>query len=215
MTGPASAPAGFGPREAALVRLSARLAGRDRAALEEAMAGARDTLDAQEVEEALVQSYLFLGYPTALNALALWREVSARGPTRGTSVPPGEWAARGEAVCRAVYAGQYARLRDNVRALHPEVERWMVEEGYGKVLGRRALDLATRELCVVAILAVDDQPRQLYSHLRGALNVGVPPEVVEAALTEALRAAAEDVARRSRDVWRRVRARTESPRDLA
>jgi 4-carboxymuconolactone decarboxylase len=46
------------------------------------------------------------------------------------------WRARGQEVCRAVYGGQYPRLRENVRDLHPDMERWMVEEGYGKVLGR-------------------------------------------------------------------------------
>ncbi|GIS80694.1 MAG: hypothetical protein CM1200mP14_22600 [Gammaproteobacteria bacterium] len=32
--------------------------------------------------------------------------------------------------------------------------------------------LVERELCIVALLAVLDVPKQLYSHLRGALNVG-------------------------------------------
>ena len=55
----------------------------------------------------------------------------------------------------------------------------MVTEGYGKVLGRAGLDLATRELCIVALLAPQDAGPQLYSHLRGALNVGAAPEDVD------------------------------------
>ena len=47
---------------------------------------------------------------------------------------------RGEEVCRTVYGGQYEGLRRNVRDLHPDMERWMVVEGYGKVLGRPGLD---------------------------------------------------------------------------
>ena len=33
------------------------------------------------VEEVLLQGYLFLGYPTALNAIALWRQLSGRLPS--------------------------------------------------------------------------------------------------------------------------------------
>ena len=63
-------------------------------------------------------------------------------------------------------------------ALHPDLDRWMIEEGYGKVLGRPRLDLPERELCISSLLVGLGAPIQLYSHLRGALQVGVPPTVV-------------------------------------
>jgi 4-carboxymuconolactone decarboxylase len=37
-------------------------------------------------------------------------------------------------------------------------------------------------LCIVAACAAAGQDRQLHSHLHGALNAGVSPEVVRAAL---------------------------------
>jgi 4-carboxymuconolactone decarboxylase len=141
--------------------------------------------DPLEVEEVLLQSYLFLGYPLALNAFGLWREVSGRGAGEGTPDDWTAWIERGEDVCRTVYGGQYQGLRRNVRDLHPDMERWMVVEGYGKVLGRPALSLAARELCIAALLAVLGVPRQLYSHLRGALNAGAGMAEVEEALQEA------------------------------
>jgi 4-carboxymuconolactone decarboxylase len=49
-------------------------------------------------------------------------------------------------------------------------------EGYGKVL-RSALDLKTRELCIIALLASQDAPHQLHSHLRGALTGATTAEV--------------------------------------
>ena len=78
-----------------------------------------------------------------------------------------------------MYGGQYEKLRANIAALHPDMERWMVREGYGKVLGRPGLDLATRELCIVALLAPQDAGPQLYSHLRGALNAGADEALVD------------------------------------
>jgi alkylhydroperoxidase/carboxymuconolactone decarboxylase family protein YurZ len=62
------------------------------------------------------------------------------------------------------------------------MERWMIVEGYGKVLSRPGLDLATRELCIVALLAPQDAAPQLYSHLRGALNAGAAESDVDEAV---------------------------------
>jgi 4-carboxymuconolactone decarboxylase len=155
-----------------LIRLSAALATGETDALDRELAAAAALVDSQAVEEALLQSYLFLGYPAALRGLAAWRALSGMmapdAPTGGEA----EWAARGAATCERVYGGQYARLRSNIAALHPDMERWMVVEGYGKVLSRPGLGLALRELCIVALLAPQDAAPQLYSHLRGALNAG-------------------------------------------
>jgi 4-carboxymuconolactone decarboxylase len=93
-----------------------------------------------------------------------------------------EWRARGEVTCAAVYDGMYDKLRVNIRQLHPALDAAMVVEGYGKILGRPGLDLPRRELCIVAACASTNQDRQLHSHLRGALNVGVPADDVREAL---------------------------------
>ena len=81
----------------------------------------------------------------------------------------------------------------------------MVAEGYGKVLGRPGLDLVDRELCIVAMLAVQDSPRQLYSHLRGALNAGATEEDVEGVLEEAREFTDGHTLERAWDGWRLVR----------
>ena len=190
-----------------MIQLSAALAARNSGCLRRALEESARLEDSVQVEEVILQSYLFLGYPLALNAFALWREISGREAGEGV---PDEWTAwgeRGEDVCRTVYGGQYEGLRRNVRALHPDMERWMVVEGYGKVLGRRGLDLATRELCIVALLAVLQTPRQLYSHLRGALSAGALPEEVEEALRMACIHLDTDGSAESWAVWDRVRAR--------
>ncbi len=186
--------------------LSAALAARDTAVLEEALGHAADRAEGSEVEEVILQSYLFLGYPASLNAFALWREITGR-PADPPAEDAGPWSERGAAVCQAVYAGQYAGLRANIRRLHPDMERWMVDEGYGKVLGRPGLDLATRELCITALLAVLDAPRQLYSHSRGALNVGATAQGVARALELAAEVSDEGARMRAAETWAAVRQR--------
>lgn len=186
--------------------LSAALAARGPAALDAAMAAAALHADPLEVEEVLLQSYLFLGYPAALNGFARWRECSGRPAPEATPEAP-SWDERGATVCRAVYGGRYEGLRANVRRLHPDMERWMVNEGYGKVLGRPGLPLATRELCIAALLAVLDAPRQLYSHLRGALNAGADERQVVRALAVAGAVSDDEARDRAADTWAAVLAR--------
>jgi len=194
--------------EAALVRLSASLASRDRERIATSLHAAKDVASDEAVEEAILQSYLFLGYPAALQALQSWRELAPLAETRrAEDLHWEDWAARGERVCGVVYAGQYERLRRNVAGLHPDLERWMLVEGYGKVLGRPALPLRTRELCIVALLASQDAREQLYSHLRGALNAGASAEQVRGALEIALAGVPAERSAVALDTWREVLAR--------
>jgi 4-carboxymuconolactone decarboxylase len=181
-----------------------------------------------------VQSYLVLGYPAALNALALWRERGGRGAAHGLApegvalesaaeaagaagAEPGSgggewarWRARGEVVCARVYGGQYGRLRENVARLHPELAEWMVTEGYGKVLGRPGLALEVRELCIAVLLAGLDAEPQLRSHLRGALLVGATPAEVGEALELAAEVLPPGRMAVAREVWGEVRRRWEA-----
>ncbi len=196
-------------RRAALLRLSAALAAGNEQVLAEAMAGAARAAPRVEAEEVLLQGFLFLGYPATLRVLALWRE-RVGGPAAAVAPPEerADWQARGERVCREVYGEAYERLRENVAGLHPDIDRWMLEEGYGKVLGRPGLPLRERELCIVALLAgVPTAARQLHSHLRGALNVGATPEEVDEALAVAAGVLPAQSMKAARARWADVRER--------
>lgn len=117
------------------------------------------------VDQLLLQSVLMVGWPRALTATATWRTI---GPARAVAEADGaapdrtlEWQARGEAVCNKVYGANYQRLGNHVAALHPALESWMVTEGYGCTMGRPGLDLARRELWVVAQVAVRGAERPM------------------------------------------------------
>jgi 4-carboxymuconolactone decarboxylase len=137
------------------------------------------------VEELLISSVLYVGYPRALVAMAVFRRRTP-DPAPGAEVSDygrwREWLERGEATCREVYGKHYDRLRHNVRALHPALETWMMVDGYGKTLSRPGLDLMRRELCSVALLIPQAAPRQLVAHLRGALNAGATPAQLDEVL---------------------------------
>ena len=127
--------------------------------------------------EGMFQLYLFCGYPRALNALRVYREREvaagfAPAPDVGDDPPRDAARARGEEVCRRVYGARYAALLQRVDALHPALGRLMVEEGYGRVLGRPGLEPVWREIATVGALVPLGVPRQVRAHLRGALNLG-------------------------------------------
>jgi len=161
------------------------------------------------VEELLLQSILMCGYPRALVAMTVWRKFS--GVKAPSSDPDSsyeahtEWTSRGEATCGIVYGENYRKLRDNVRALHPAVDEWMIAEGYGRTLSRPGLDLMRRELCTVAQTAILETERQLHSHLRGALNAGADPMQVDAVLSVVNPMISFDAWRKVKELWRSVR----------
>ncbi len=192
---------------AALVRTGALLAGGDEPAVRAALAVANDVVRPEWVEEVVLQTYLFAGFPRALNAAREWRRISGRPAPREDELESYDvdaMTARGEATCATVYGPFYERLRVNIRDLHPALDSWMIVEGYGKVLGRPQLDLARRELCVVAACAVAQQDRQLHSHLHGALHAGASASVISAALDVIADLLPPDVARRYAALWSRV-----------
>ncbi|HEV8449437.1 MAG TPA: carboxymuconolactone decarboxylase family protein [Gemmatimonadaceae bacterium] len=189
----------------ALVRLAAVVAAGDEGSLRDEISRSAGAIPDVWVEELLLQTYLFAGFPRTLNAMREWRRIhptiasapESRTPTR----------ADGEATCERVYGKMYDRLRENIRHLHPLLDDWMISEGYGKVLSRAGLDLPRRELCIVAACAATAQDRQLHSHLHGALNAGASAGAIDAAVD-----VLGDVldATRLRDVkllWARVRGK--------
>jgi 4-carboxymuconolactone decarboxylase len=161
------------------------------------------------VEELILQSVLMVGYPRALVAFSIWRKVAEMSPVdtdpdQDYSRAP-EWTRRGEELCAIVYGENYRKLRQSVHALHPALDSWMITEGYGRTLARPGLDLRRRELCTVAQTAVLETPRQLHSHLRGALNAGATFGQIEGTLSIVNPLLSFDQWKKIKELWRTVR----------
>jgi 4-carboxymuconolactone decarboxylase len=202
---------GLSDGDRALILLSAAVATGTDDEVEARLEDAVRATSSQRIEEALLQSHLFIGYPRALAALEALRRIEPE-PAVDAAESGVDRAGRGERVCRVVYGDSFERLRANVGALHPELPGWMIEDGYGRVLGRPGLDLRTRELCVVALLAAQPTPAQLYSHLRGALNAGATEAEVGEVLARVLPPGGA-VRERALHVWRAVRSRRADTND--
>ena len=164
------------PRQAALVTLSAAIAGSDGPGIErEAERAAAAGVEPAALYETVLQSYLFVGFPRAIEAFFAAQPVLERlGATPAAPVPDDHaaWRRDGEALCRRVYGRNYDRLVETMRKLSPDLAARMIDEGYGKTLSRPGLDAADREYGVVAILTVTRMWRQLRSHALGTVHVG-------------------------------------------
>src|SRR5919206_2544210 len=94
-----------------LVRIAGAIAGSPEGQMRATMSDAIDEVDPVAVEEIILQSYLFAGFPRALNAARAWRSVSGR------PAPPDDehatvddlelWREQGEETCRVVYGDMY------------------------------------------------------------------------------------------------------------
>jgi 4-carboxymuconolactone decarboxylase len=126
-------------------------------------------------EETALMLVLHAGFPAALEGLGVLQRAWPGRARAGAAASPRQWRLRGERNCRRVYGRSFDRLMDNVKALHPDLAEWMVEQGYGRVLSRPRLDGLTRERVAVAVLAALGWERQLVSHLLGAVRFGATP----------------------------------------
>lgn len=207
--------ASFAPRTQARPRLLALYSGAialaDEAAMTAAVTVAKNLDIARpDLYEIVLQSYLFLGFPRMLVAAehfhGQYKEEEKK--PRSTLQPVGaeeaaEWFERGIALCRLVYADNYERLKDRVEMMAPEIFRWMVFEGYGKVLSRPGLSIVERELAIIACLMIENRPAQLFSHVRGALNIGADSDWIRLVI-EDIGHSAGDGYQTAADICRRL-----------
>jgi 4-carboxymuconolactone decarboxylase len=90
---------------------------------------------------------------------------------------------RGREVRRAVLgAAHVARTQAQQTPLDADFQRFITEVAWGSVWARPGLDLRTRSLITLAVLAALGRTEELRLHLRGSQNLGVPQQE----LTEAL-----------------------------
>ena len=131
----------------------------------------------EELYEVFLQTYLFAGFPAALESVRALSKVFGyeENDIKTEEQIIAEYTTylkKGETVYKKVYAANAEKVREELLRLSPELAAWAMIEGYGKTLSRPNLDAKKRELCVVASLVQLGWDRQLYSHILGARNVG-------------------------------------------
>jgi len=138
--------------------------------------------------ELFIHLSLFLGYPAMLDGLERLAAITRRKAAGGT-VSRGKKgiAKKGNVILRRIYGDQASKLIFHLDQLEEGLGTRIAADAYGAIMSRRGLTLADREIVNVAILFIDGFERQLYSHVRGALRVGVSPRTLKSVLVLASR----------------------------
>lgn len=138
-------------------------------------------IKADKIYEALLQTYLFAGFPSALNSLKIFKEFFPAFENKNSRIQDVHSA--GIKTCKKVYGNKFEKLKSNINSFSPEMAEWFISEGYGKVLSRKNLTLKERELCIISILAVLKFDSQLYSHINGAYRQNASITEIEKIIT--------------------------------
>ena len=98
-----------------------------------------------------------------------------------------EWFDKGMKIRNQVMGKAYTDAAfASPDALDQDVQRVLTEFGYGAVWARPGLELKTRSLITVALLAALNRPDELRHHVRGALRLGLSKAEIFEALIQVL-----------------------------
>ncbi len=86
---------------------------------------------------------------------------------------------RGRSIRRAVLGDEHVnRAEAATTAFDEEFQRFITESAWGRVWGREGLELKTRHMLTLAVLATLGHETELAMHLRATRNTGVTREEV-------------------------------------
>ena len=81
---------------------------------------------------------------------------------------------RGWALLQSIHDVVANKTVESVSTVAPDLGEMIVSFAYGDVMSRPGLDVKTRQICIVAMLAAmgGHTAPELKAHIRGALNLG-------------------------------------------
>lgn len=145
-----------------------------------------------ELREAIYQCAPFIGYPKVLNAVGILNEVFKE---RGIALPLQAQAtvtedtrhAEGAKIQQPLYGDE---IKETVKTLPDGMDKalpdFLTEACFGDYYTRGTLNVETRELLMMCVLATMGAERQLASHAAGSIKAGNSKETLYAAMIQCL-----------------------------
>ena len=191
-------------KEARLLELAFAITVRDSEALRTLRLEAPDGEPDRAWRETVLQTHLFAGFPSVVEALRVLGKAGGLGtPAKDEVVLEGDDFDRGATLFGAIYGPNQDAVLATIAEGHPLFERWVLGHAYGRVLTRAGLAPRMRELLAVACLAAQGLDRQLASHVRGAVALGATPDEVSAAIERFAERLSPTLLERARSVVQR------------
>ncbi|PVU94343.1 hypothetical protein BB561_002620 [Smittium simulii] len=83
-----------------------------------------------------------------------------------------------------VYGTVKDKLLNSIHSFHPNLDYVILANGYGDILSSGSLLTPSEiEIALITSITLINTPVQLHSHIRGALRVGTPKQIVDSAKT--------------------------------
>lgn len=145
-----------------------------------------------ELREAVYQCAPFIGFPKTLNAAATINEVFTE---RGIPLPLDKQGNveeenrydKGHAIQYPLYGDEIKEAMKTLpEGMGEDVARFLTEMCFGDFYTRSGLDVKTRELLMLCVLATLGADKQVYSHCIGNLKAGNNKETMLAAMIQCL-----------------------------
>ncbi len=145
-----------------------------------------------EIREAVYQCAPFIGFPKTLNAVHAINEVfMERNITlpleNQSTVKEEERYAKGKEIQFPIYGDE---IKENMKELPADmgevVPRFLTELCFGDFYTRKGLEVKTRELLMLCVLATLGTEKQIYAHATGNIKVGNSKETLIAAMIHCL-----------------------------
>jgi 4-carboxymuconolactone decarboxylase len=141
----------------------------------------------RDLVEIMFLSTVVLGFPAAIDAIGIVRQIFAERAVPFTPAPPldddgTDRYRRGLSAFRDLMGANPSDYVAHFGEVAPELGQWSIEFAFGDVLAREGLEAKARQLAIVSMLAtIGNRVDALRLHLRGALSCGATPtEIMEA-----------------------------------
>jgi 4-carboxymuconolactone decarboxylase len=145
-----------------------------------------------EIREAVYQCAPFIGYPKTLNAVntinEVFKEKNISLPLENeTKVTEEERFEKGSEIQYPLYGDE---IKENLKNLpgnfKDDVPRFLTEACFGDFYTRGGLDVKTRELLTLCVLATMGEQSQIKSHTLGNIKAGNSKETLIAAMVQCI-----------------------------
>lgn len=139
-----------------------------------------------EINEILIQSYAYCGFPRSLNGISVFMETVKARKSKGTKDIQGEMAKilpcnkkseTGEKIREQLAGG---KVQGEWQTFAPGIEQYLKEHLFGDIFYRGILTYKEREMATISMLsAMNGVNSQLKSHLSMGKNAGLTDKEIE------------------------------------
>ncbi|MFZ1320121.1 MAG: carboxymuconolactone decarboxylase family protein [Ignavibacteria bacterium] len=138
-----------------------------------------NNIEPEKIYETILQAHLFCGFPAAIESLKIFNTHFSDYKPKISKYNTSLFRILGIRNCKLIYKNNFKKLISNITELSLDLKDWMLTDGYGKVMGRKGLNLSEREFINVSVLCTRYYENQLHSHIKGCINLGCNPEDIK------------------------------------